>query len=252
MIESGVQEDIAVLTMRHGKANALDIAFCDALVDAFEAQRTAPARAVVLTGQGGIFSAGVDLLQAAAGGPEYIRRFLPALHRLYETIFFFPKPVVAALNGHAIAGGCVLACTADRRIIARGGGRVGVTELLVGLPFPALAFEVLRHVVANRFFEEVVLTGATFEPDAGRERGLVDEVVEPGEVLARAVAAAQHFAGISPPAFVQTKRQSRQPVVDRPRAEGAAVDAAVTAIWTAPPAAAAIAAYVERTLKKRV
>ena len=101
--------------MVHGKANALDIELLRRPSSAqFETLRAAPERAVVLTGQGRMFSAGVDLPRLADGGPDYVRRFLPALHRLYDTVFFFPKPVVAAVNGHAIAGGCVLECCADR------------------------------------------------------------------------------------------------------------------------------------------
>ena len=103
--------------------------------------RGSDAKAVVLTGQGKIFSAGVDLKRLSEGGADYIRKFLPVLHKLYDTVFYHPKPVVAAINGHAIAGGCVLACCADRRIMAREGGRIGVTESLVGVPFPALAFD---------------------------------------------------------------------------------------------------------------
>ncbi|WP_163451993.1 enoyl-CoA hydratase/isomerase family protein, partial [Escherichia coli] len=86
---------------------------------------------------GKIFSAGVDLLQISDGGLSYVQKFLPALHRMFDTEFDFPKPVVAAVNGHAIAGGCVLASCADKRIAARDVGRIGVTEVLVGVPFPA-------------------------------------------------------------------------------------------------------------------
>ena len=75
---------------------------------------------MVLTGQGKAFSAGVDLVRLSEGGADYIRQFLPSLHKLYDAVFFHPKPVVAAVNGHAIAGGCVLAACADRRIMARG------------------------------------------------------------------------------------------------------------------------------------
>ena len=121
-------------------------------------------KAVVLTGQGEMFSAGVDLLRLSEGGADYVRRFLPALHRLYDTVFFFPKPVVAAVNGHAIAGGCVLQCCADRRIAAAGGGRIGVTELLVGVPFPPLAFEVMRFATRAALFRRGMLSGATFRP----------------------------------------------------------------------------------------
>ena len=79
--------------------------------------------------------------------------------------FFFPKPVVAAVNGHAIAGGCVLECCADRRIAANDGGRIGVTELLVGVPFPAMAFEVMRFATAPQYFADGILSGATYMPD---------------------------------------------------------------------------------------
>src|SRR3990172_4729653 len=128
MIDSKTHDGIAVLTLTHGKANALDIEFCEALAARFRELRTSAAKAVVITGQGRMFSAGVDLKRLSEGGADYIRKFLPALHRLYDTVFFHPRPVVAAINGHAIAGGCVLACCADRRIMANEGGRIGVTE----------------------------------------------------------------------------------------------------------------------------
>jgi enoyl-CoA hydratase len=123
MIDVKTEDEIATVTMRHGKASALDITLCEALADCFDKLCTSGARAVVLTGQGHIFSAGVDLLQVSTGGANYIRRFLPMLHRMYEAVFFHPKPLVAAVNGHAIAGGCVLARCA-RRIMARGSGHV--------------------------------------------------------------------------------------------------------------------------------
>ena len=119
MIDIKTDAGIAVLTLTHGKANALDIEFCEALTARFQELRKSDAKAVVLTGQGKIFSAGVDLMRLSEGGADYVRKFLPALHKLYDAVFYHPKPVVAAINGHAIAGGCVLACCADRRIMAR-------------------------------------------------------------------------------------------------------------------------------------
>ena len=178
MIDVKTEDEIATVTIRHGKANALDITLCEGLADCFDKLRTSEARAVVLTGQGHIFSAGVDLLQVSAGGADYLRRFLPMLNRMYQTVFFHPKPLVAAINGHAIAGGCVLTCCADRRIMARGGGRVGITELLVGVPFPALAFEIVRFAVPGRYLPEFTYTGATYDVDASLARGWVDELVE--------------------------------------------------------------------------
>ena len=250
MIDSKTHDGIAVLTLMHGKANALDIEFCEALAARFQELRSSAARAVVITGQGRMFSAGVDLKRLSEGGADYIRKFLPALHKLYDTVFFHPKPVVAAINGHAIAGGAVLAACADRRIMARESGRIGVTELLVGVPFPALAFEIVRFAVPPRRLSEFTLSGATYTSDEAVKRGWVDEIAEPGELLVDAIAVAQELALLSPPAFAQTKMQIRQAVSERMAASGQATDKKVTDIWTAPETLARIRDYVARTLKK--
>jgi enoyl-CoA hydratase len=250
MIDVANVDGIAVVTMRHGKANALDIEFCEALAMRFAELRTGAAKAIVLTGQGKIFSAGVDLIRVSEGGADYIRKFLPTLHKLYDAVFLHPKPVVAAVNGHAVAGGAVLACCADRRIMTRESGRIGVTEMLVGVPFPALAFEVVRFAVPPRHLTEFTLSGATYATDAAMQRGWIDEVAEPGELVEDAVAVAQELALLSPQAFAQTKSQLRQTVGERLAQSGAATEKAVTEIWTAPDTLARIRAYVARTLKK--
>jgi enoyl-CoA hydratase len=112
MIEVKTNDGIAVMTLQHGKVNALDIEFCEAIAARFKELAASNAKTIVLTGQGKVFSAGVDLRRLSDGGAEYIREFLPSLHKLYDAVFFHPKPVVAAVNGHAIAGGAVLAACA--------------------------------------------------------------------------------------------------------------------------------------------
>jgi enoyl-CoA hydratase len=250
VIDVAIADGIAVLTMRHGKANALDIELCDALAARFKTLRTDASKAVVITGRGKIFSAGVDLIRVGNGGAPYIRDFLPALHRLYEAVFYYPKPVVAAINGHAVAGGAVLAACADRRIMAREGGRIGVTEMLVGVPFPALAFEIVRFAVPTRHLPEFTLSGATYTTDAALDRGWIDEIAEPTELLEDAITVATELAELSPPAYAQTKLQLRQAVTERMAQSGEATDKAVTDIWTAPKTLARIRDYVARTLGK--
>ncbi len=250
MIDLKIDSGIAVVTMTHGKANALDIELCEALANCFDELRRLDARAVVVTGQGRMFSAGVDLLRVSSGGAAYVREFLPALHRLYDAAFFHPKPVVAAVNGHAIAGGCLLACCADRRIMARGGGRIGVTELLVGVPFPALAFEIVRFAAPPRHLPEFTFGGATYDSESALQRGWVDEVVDADALLGQAMATVQKLARLSPPAFAQAKKQLRLPVAERLERSGAATDKIVADIWTAPETLGYIRDYVARTLNK--
>ena len=250
MIELTHNGPIAVLTLAHGKANALDIELCGEIVRQFEELRSSSTQAVVLTGEGRIFSAGVDLVRLLDGGPAYVREFLPQLEQAFRTVFFFPKPVIAAVNGHAIAGGCVLACAADRRLMARDAGRIGVTELLVGVPFPPMAFEIMRFVAPRRFLHEMIFAGATYPPDQGIERGLVDEVVEPAQLRDRAMAAAEALGALSPAAFALMKQQVRQPVQDRLARHGDAFNAAANDIWIGPDTPARIRDYVTRTFKK--
>ena len=251
MIELSDRGGIAIVKMNHGKANALDIEFCQAIAAQFEALRGSDTKAVVLTGQGEMFSAGVNLVRLSEGGAAYVRRFLPVLHRLYDTVFFFPKPVVAAVNGHAIAGGCVLECCADKRIATAGGGRIGVTELLVGVPFPPLAFEIMRFASPPRYLADGLFSGVTFTPDVALTRGLVDELAEgPAALLDRAMTAAETLAALSPAAFAQTKQQVRQPVVDAMERYGRHIAAAVEEIWTAARTLDYIRSYVSRTFKK--
>lgn len=248
MIDVKTESGIAILIIRHGKANALDIELCEELARSFAELRSA--RAVVITGQGRIFSAGVDLLRVSAGGAAYVREFLPALRRLYDAVFFHDKPVVAAINGHAVAGGCVLACCADRRIMVRGVGRVGVTELLVGVPFPSLAFEIVRSAVPAHLLPGFVFGGATYESDEALRLGWVDTLADADTLIREALAAAEQLAKLSAPAFAQSKKQLRQPVVERIAQSGAANDEIVTDIWAAPETVSYIRDYVARTLKK--
>jgi enoyl-CoA hydratase len=242
---------VAVLTMRHGKANVLDSEFCHALCRQFGELAASSRQAVVLTAEGPIFCAGVDLRRLLDGGATYLRQFLPALHQLYEAVFFFPKPVVAAINGHAIAGGCVLACAADQRLMAREDGRIGVTELLVGLPFPPLALEIMRFATHHHSFQEVIFGAATYAPDEAIGRGLIEEiVVDRAALLDRAYAAAEELAAISPPAFALSKMHARQPVRDHLERHGHSFARAAEEIWTAPETAQRVQDYVARTLKR--
>ncbi len=251
MIEIRQQHDVTILQMQHGKVNALDTEFCQALIDCFKEFQTSDARAVLLTGTGTTFSAGVDLLRLLDGGPDYAQAFIPVLTELFEVVFDFPKPLVAAVNGHAIAGGCVLACAADHRIMATGSGRMGIPELHVGVPFPTLALEIMRLISPPQHFQELFYGGATVLPEEALRRGLVDELVEPTQLMDRAQAVLTHFLEIPPPAYALTKRQIHQPIRERNQAAFDDFESTVQQLWTQPETHAAIRAYAERTFKKQ-
>jgi enoyl-CoA hydratase len=248
MIQVEDRDGVTILGMADGKANAMSLEFCQQLTESFLKLDHSGTSAIVITGSGRIFSAGVDLLRLLDGGAPYIRKFLPALTAMLTTVFSYPKPVVAAVNGHAVAGGCVLACAADRRLMARELGRIGVTELLVGVPFPAAAMEIMRCAVSPRYFEDVIFGGATYAPEEAIERGLISEIIAPEALISRAIACARALADLSPTAFALTKRQARTLEFERIRRDADCDE--IERIWTAPETLARIREYVARTLRK--
>jgi enoyl-CoA hydratase len=234
--------------MAHGKANAFDVALLHALAAEFDDAGQSDARAVVLTGTGGIFSAGVDLFQLQGGGRPYLEKFLPALGATFFKAYTFSKPLVAAINGHAIAGGCLLACAADYRLMAEGQGRIGVPELTVGVPFPPTAIEILRSSLPAGALGQLVYFGKTCMPDEALEAGLVDEAVPAAALLDRATERAARLARVPAASFAMTKRLLRAPGLKR-LANSDQLDREVLEIWAKPETQDAIRAYIESTLK---
>ena len=250
MIEIDERDGVGVLRMCDSKANAMSIEFCELFIERLEKLQASPVPAIVITGSARIFSAGVDLLRLLDGGAPYIREFLPKLTRMLAGVFSCPKPVVAAINGHAIAGGCVLACAADRRLMGREAGRIGVTELLVGVPFPSVALEIIRCATSPQHFADVIFSGSTYAPAQALERGLIHEIVESGALLDAAINRAQTLAALPPGAFALTKRQIRQACLDQINLDASRAD--VERIWTAPETLARIRDYVGRTFRRRI
>lgn len=251
MISGESHGDVTVLTLEHGKANALDTQLCRGLVAALDEVQREEARAVVLTGKGRIFSAGVDLFQVVEGGPGYVEEFLPALTALVSSLVEFPRPLVAAVNGHAIAGGCVAACACDRRLGAVGDGRMGVPELKVGVPFPTLALEVVKTAVGFRTARELVYSGRTLAMDEAERAGLVDRLVGADDLVKAAVEEARKLAALPADAFALTKRQLWSQALDDHHRHGAARDAEVVERWAAEETRERIRQYLEATVGRK-
>lgn len=247
MIERELDDGILTLRLAHGKASALDVELLEAL--GREIQELQGARAVIVTGTGSIFSAGVDLFRIVEGGQAYVDRFVPLLSDFVRAMFALPVPVVAAVNGHAIAGGGVMTLAADYRVMAEGNGRIGVPELLVGVPFPAAALEVVRFAVPPSHVQALIYTGRTLLPAEAHAAGLVDEVVAADALQARAREVAAQLAALSPDVFRMTKQHVRAETLARMDA-AAAYDRAALALWGAPETHARIRDYVQRTMRR--
>jgi enoyl-CoA hydratase len=250
MIESERRGGIALLRLAHGKASALDLELLDALDASLAEVEASDAGALVVTGTGSIFSAGVDLFRVLEGKRNYLEKFLPALDRALLRLFTFEKPVVAAINGHAIAGGAIIALACDRRILARGTATFGIPELRVGVAFPPLPLEIVRCALAPRDAQAALLGGKNWSPDECLAHGAVDELCEPSELLDRAFAVARDLASIPTRSFALTKRFSRLHALDTLERHAAAAAPRVLDAWSSPEVLDAIRAYVEKTIKK--
>lgn len=250
MIEVTRNDGIVVLRMQHGKANALDTELCTELTNTLQ-DIGSLGNAVVLTGQGKMFSAGVDLIRLLDSGEAYRSALVKALTDVLHALFFLPKPVVAAVNGHAIAGGCILASAADYRILTTGACRVGVPELTVGVPFPPIALEIMRFTTSPQYFPQLVLRGVTCPPEEALAWGLADELAADETVLNQSMLRAVELAAIPSRTFELTKLQARQPVLKR--LQQASMQQLATQIqeaWNSTEVVAAVRKYVEKTLKK--
>jgi enoyl-CoA hydratase len=238
MLELEECREVTIMRMQHGKVNVLDLELLLAITEAMRAVDRA--RAVVITGSGSAFSAGVDLQRIVDGGPSYVREFLPALSESFMAIFDHPGPVVAAVNGHAIAGGCVIAAACDVRLMSR--GTIGLAELSVGVPFPPVAMEIMRHAIGAAV-GHLVLTAALLDPAQAQSVGLVQHICEAEGLLDSAVDRAEQMARIPADVFSLSKRQLQQPARDRIAARSGDEEAA-TAMWSSARTREAITRYL--------
>jgi enoyl-CoA hydratase len=241
--EIGGSNGIRLLRLSHGRVSALDVELCQALTTRIRALAADQCRAVVLTGTGSAFCAGVDLKRVLDGGTPYLEQFLPAMAECFEALLTFPKPLIGAINGHAIAGGCIIAATCDWVVMAEGKGRMGLTELAVGVPFPVLPIEIIRARVPEPGFRELVLGADTVLPERALELGLVHELTAPGDLLTRASAHAERMAAMPSHAFRLTKASMVAPILTQTR-NGATVDADVAQMWGRPEVLEPIRTYM--------
>lgn len=214
LVKTEVRDDVAIVTLDRPKANAFSPELVAELAEALRKQEGA--RAVVLSSaMPGIFSAGWDLPRIVDADRPAMEEFVGAFCDLVRQLFVFGPPLVAALPGHAIAGGLIVAMGADERIAAKGRGKLGLSEVILGVSVPQCLMEPFRHVVGPRHMERLAATGENVTVEEALAIGLVDRVVPPEELLERALERARFLAGLAPEAHAAIKRRSRAAAVAR-------------------------------------
>jgi enoyl-CoA hydratase len=229
------RDGLALVRLTCGKANALNPRSLAAIEHALDEVAGGGARGLVLTGYERFFSAGLDLVTLYGLERDAMEGFMAWFDSVMLRVFSFPRPVVAAVGGHAVAGGAVLALACDARVMSAGAGRFGLNEIRLGVPFPASALEIVRHAVPAGWVERVLYEGELFDPWEALARGLVTDVVN-GDVVEAAHQICARLAAAPAGAFETIKTALKGPAVERARATLGPLRRAFVDAWYAPEA----------------
>lgn len=209
MIDTLEHGPIRELRLARPPVNALDPKLLEALVDALGRAARDGASAVVLSGQPGMFSAGLDVPALLALQPAELRALWPLFFDAQAKIAASPVPVVAAITGHCPAGGTVLTLYCDHRVMARGDYRIGLNEVQIGLYAGPIIHRAFERLVGPRQAAQLLMRGALVSPEEAHAIGLVDELAAPEEVIPRALAYAQELVRLPARAFALTRELVR-------------------------------------------
>lgn len=207
--DNGNNGKILELRFARPPVNALDPAFISEILAAVQAAPSEGARALILSGQPGMFSAGLDVPALLPLDEKAMLAFWKDFSGLMAALARSPIPVVAALTGHSPAGGAVLALFCDTRIMAEGEFKIGLNEVQVGLPLPPVILRGLQRQVGNRAAEQLAVPGKMVDPQTALELGLVDEVVPTDQVVDAALEWCRSRLSLPPVAMQKTREFAR-------------------------------------------
>src|SRR5690242_20175330 len=210
-----LRDRVADIVLDDGKVNAMALPFFDALNAALDRAEAERPGAVVISGRTGMFSAGLNLKLLPTLPPDELAKTMLAFGRVMLRVFTFPIPTVAAVSGHAIAGGAMLAFACDLRVAAEGAFRIHLNEVAIGLTLPSWAIVLAQSGVPQRWHTEAILHARAYSPDEALERGVVDAVARPASaVVDEARALATPLVALDQAAYAGSKARHRAHAVE--------------------------------------
>lgn len=208
---------IAEVLLRRGKVNALNEQMVEEITANFQnLAAEGGINAVILTAEGPFFSFGFDIPEFLGYSKESFSEFVRKFTALYTYLFTYPKPVVAALNGHTIAGGCMLALACDYRIMVSGKAKISLNEITFGSSVFAGSVAMLKLLIGGKRAQEVLFRGSMFSAEEAMNIGLVDQVAY-GDLMEDAQRLAAELAAHNGRAFCSIKTLLRGPVAEKMR-----------------------------------
>lgn len=210
MVTYELRDGIAEIRIDDGKVNAMSQAFFDELNAALDRVEADRPTAAVLVGREGYFSAGLNVKLLPTLGPEEVVRTLQTFGHTLLRLFAAPLPTVAAMTGHAIAGGLFLGFACDLRVMARGAYRLQANEHAIGLPLPTWAMAITESVVTGPTFVEMMMHARAYTPEEALGGGFVTALADPNDVVDAARARAAALAGLDGRAYAASKKRLRE------------------------------------------
>ena len=215
-VNLSIHEGIATVTIKRPKVNAINEQVVSELRDVFrDLALNTQVKAVILTGKGSFFSFGFDIPGFMNYSKEEFHRFVMSFSELVQHIFVFEKPVIAALNGHTVAGGCILAIACDRRVMVTGKAKIALNEITIGATIFTSIAEILKFTVGSGNAQRILYSGTMHSADEALTLGLVDEVQSEEGFDGAVLRAARELAERDGEAFGSVKRLLRKDALDR-------------------------------------
>jgi enoyl-CoA hydratase/carnithine racemase len=202
------QDNVAIIRLTNGVTNPISLELIKEISQNLkELKENSSVSGVVFTGSNDkFFSIGFDLPNLYKQGEKEIRTFFRAYNRLCIELYSYPKPTVAALTGHAIAGGCILAICCDYRVIASGKKLMGLNEIKLGVPIPYPGDVILKQIIGTRYAQMIMEMGEFFGPEQLIQMGMVNQVERSKSVLERAVEQAKLLGDFPEMAYRMIKK----------------------------------------------
>lgn len=250
-IEVTIKDHLAIITLNRGKSNSLNREMVTELTDMLSnIENDSTIGGVMITGREHFFSAGLDLIELYEYNEEEAKSFWHLFLNFTAKITAFKKPMVAAINGHSPAGGCVIALACDARVMAEGKYIIGLNEVPVGIIVPNCIFSLYSFWLGKANATRSLLEGKLFNPEEALAIGLVDELVKPESILTAAERRVRKYMAFERTTWSQSKVNIRRELIEATSADQSADLDIMLKQWWAPSTRAILKTVID-SLQKR-
>jgi 3,2-trans-enoyl-CoA isomerase len=246
-----IKDRLALITLNRGKSNALNGEMITELTDMLHnIEQDSNIGGVIITGRDSFFSAGLDLMELYGYNEEEAKSFWNLFLNFTAKITAFKKPLIAAINGHAPAGGCVIALACDARVMAEGKFIIGLNEVPVGIIVPDSIFNLYAFWLGKANASRNILEGKLFSPEEALQVGLVDELVNPASIMTAAERKVRKYMALEPNTWQQSKLNIRKELIASTSADQSAALDIMLAQWWSPATRSILKMIIDNLQKK--